>query len=274
MSGSGKTWTARLVLFMTVAAVLLPLVYQFGLSFKVQSEIFRQPLAPISFPPTLANYQRVLSQLPMLQYLQNTLIFAGGVTVGQILLAIPAAYAFSHYQFRFQKLLFALVLLSLMVPFVVTYLPNYLLLANWRMLNTMPGMIVPMLTSGYGIFLLRQHFKNFSSSILEAARIDGANSWQVLWRILVPANISAITALAVYLLVNTWNQYIWPLLVGNDPDVYTLTVAVQRYANSEGGSDWGAMMAVSVLATLPTIVIYIFMRKGIIRTFSEGAVKG
>jgi ABC-type glycerol-3-phosphate transport system permease component len=279
MSASGRgLWVGRVILSLTALLVLLPLVYQVGISFKQPQEIFTNPLLPFTFPPSLENYAVVLDQMDIPRYLFNSLVFAGGVTLGQIALGVPAAFAFSYYQFRFKNILLALVLLSLMVPFVVTYIPNYLLLAGWRMINTLHGMILPMLgvSLGFGIFLLRQHFLSFPREVTEAAMLDGANSWQVLWRILLPANLSPVTAVAVYVLINTWNQFIWPLLIGGgNPNSYTLTVAVQLYFTSpEGGDYWGAIMAASVLTSLPTVVMYFLMRKRILTTFVEGAVKG
>lgn len=274
MSASRGAWLARGVLLLAVAAVLAPMLYQVGLSLKPAPEIFGSALSPLSWPPILDNYRSVLEKLPFARYLFNTLVFALGVTLGQLALAIPAAYAFSAYRFHGQGFLFGLVLVSLMIPFVVTYLPNYLLLARLGLLNTLPGLILPMLAGGYGIFLLRQHFKSFPLSILEAAQVDGASSWQILWRVLVPANLPAISALAVYLLINAWNQFVWPLLVANRPEVYVLTVAVQRFAGGEGVNDWGAMMAAATLATLPTLLLYLAMRRAILETFTEGAIKG
>lgn len=273
-----STWTARILLIVMTLLVLTPLIYQFGMSFKPSDQIFAHPLNPLRFPPDFNNYLTVLSEMPLALYLWNTLVFALGVTLGQVVLAIPAAFAFSYYDFRLKGLLLALVLVSLMVPFVVTYIPNYLLLAQWGLLNTLGGMILPMLgfSLGFGIFLIRQNFMSFPKEVMEAAMIDGANSWQILWRVLVPANLSPIIAVGVYVLINTWNQFIWPLLVGGgDTDTYTLTVAVQIfYTNTEAGESWGSLMAASMLASLPTILMYLAMRKGIMRTFTEGAVKG
>ena len=275
MSTKGRgLWLARGLLVLSVVLVLLPMLYQVGLSFKPENQIFSTSLAPLVWPLSLENYAYVLERFPFGQYLLNTLLFAGGVTLGQIAVAVLAAYAFGYYKFPYREQLFSLVLISLMVPFVVTYLPNYLLLARLELLNTLPGLVLPMLASGYGTFLLRQHFKSFPQSILEAAQIDGASAWQMLWRILVPANISAIAALAVYLFIGAWNQFVWPMLVANKPEVYVLTVAVQRFASGEGGSAWGAMMAAAVLSTLPTLLLYLWMRRSILQTFVDGAVKG
>ncbi len=271
--GAG-VWLARGVLVLAVAAVMAPMLYQVGLSLKPTQEIFGSALSPLTWPLTLDHYRTVLEKLPFGRYLLNTLVFALGVTLGQTFLALLAAYAFSLYRFPGQGFLFGLVLVSLMIPFVVTYLPNYLLLAKLNLLNTLPGLILPMLAGGYGIFLFRQHFKSFPRSILEAAQVDGASSWQILWRVLVPANLPAISALAIYLFINAWNQFVWPLLVANRPEVYVLTVAVQRFAGGEGMNNWGAMMAAATLATLPTLLLYLLMRRAILATLIEGAVKG
>lgn len=271
---STGVWAARVTLGLTAFLMLLPLVYQVGLSFKAPSDMFVDPLNPVPSLPTLENYQVVLQTLPMLLYLQNSLIFALGTTLGQILLAIPAAYALAHERFIGKQLALSLVLLSMMIPFVVTYIPNYLMVAAWGLIGTLLGMMLPLLGNGYGIFLLRQHFASFPRSILEAARVDGASVLQTLFYVLVPANRAAISSLFVYLLIQSWNQLIWPMLVGSRESAFTLTVGVQRFANGEGGNSWGPMMAAAVLASLPTLVLYLLVRRGVLATFSDGAVKG
>jgi len=269
---------ARIVFWIVTLIVLLPLIYQIGISFKNPQQIFTTPILPFTLPPSLENYAAVIRQMDIPLYLFNSLVFSFGVTFGQLALAIPAAFSFAYFNFRFKNQLLGLVIVSLAVPFVVTYIPNYLLLAQWRMINTLHGMILPMLgiSLGFGIFLLRQHFLSFPREVLEAAQIDGANSWDILWRVLLPANLSPVVAVGLYVLINSWNQFIWPLLVGGgNPKSYTLTVAVQLfYTSPEGGDYWGAIMAASVLTSLPTVVIFLLMRKRILTTFVEGAVKG
>lgn len=270
-------WLARGVLATAVIVVLIPLVYQLGISLKLPKDIFDNPMLPFTFPPTLDNYRVVIDQLDVARFLFNSLAYSLGVTLGQLMLAVPAAFAFAYFPFRFKNVLLALVLVSLMVPFVVTYIPNYLLIADWKLINSVQGMILPMLgvSLGFGIFLLRQHFLSFPREVFDAAKIDGADSWQLLTLVLLPANRSAIVTVGLYVLINTWNQYVWPSLVARRPAAFTLTVAVQTYFTSpEGGDYWGGIMAASVLTSLPTIIIFFLMRKQVLRTFVEGAVKG
>lgn len=271
-------WVSRMGLNLAAIVVLVPLVYMLGISLKPPGQTFERIFLPIDTAVTLQNYRDVLQTVPVFHYLWNSILFCLGVAIGQLILALPAAYAFSYYEFRLKKTLLAVVIISLMVPFVVTYVPNYLLLARYKLLNTVLGMILPMLgiSLGFGIFLLKQHFMSFPKEILEAAMIDGAGSRQILTRVVAPANISAISALFIYVLINTWNQFIWPLIVGGGrEEAYTLTVGVQMYfINPEAGNRWGAIMAASVLAALPTVVIYLLMHKSILQTFAEGAIKG
>jgi ABC-type glycerol-3-phosphate transport system permease component len=271
-------WLSRAILIAVSVLILMPLVYLVGVSFKAPQLIFANPILPFTIPPSLENYQAVLRQMDIPRYLLNSIAFAGSVTLGQLALAIPAAFSFAYFKFRFKNFFLGMIIISLMVPFVVTYIPNYLLLAQWRLINTLPGLILPMLgiSLGFGIFLLRQHFMSFPREVMEAAMIDGANSWDILWRVLMPANLSPVLAVGIYVLINTWNQFIWPLLVGGgNPRSYTLTVAVQIfYTSPEGGDYWGAIMAASVLTSLPTAIIFILMRRRVLTTFVDGAIKG
>ncbi|BDG20172.1 ABC transporter permease (plasmid) [Thermus thermophilus] len=269
----GRQALAHALLGLSSLLMLLPFLYQVGLSLTPPERVFASPF-PLSPPFTLDNYRVVLEKLPMARYALNTLVFALGVTLGQLLLALLAAYAFAFRRFPLKGLLWALFVGSILVPFVVTYLPNYLLVARLGLLNTFPGLILPMLTAGYATFLLRQHFLTFPREVLEAALVDGATPRQVLFRILAPASLPTLTALGIALFIGAWNQFVWPALVANHPDMYVLTVAVQRFAGGEGSNAWGPLMAASVLATLPALALYLLFRRPILETLMEGGVRG
>lgn len=157
-------------------------------------------------------------------------------------------------EFRGYSLLFAAFLLTLPVPFVVFYVPNYILISRLGLLDSFPGLILPQIASAYGIFLLRQHFKAFPQAVIDADRVDGASEWSIVWRVVLPANRAAIVALAVFVFIITWNEFVWPFLVARDPSMY--------------------IMAAAALATIPTLLAYLFIRKQILSVLTEGAVKG
>lgn len=275
MSGSsvGRV-LGHAILALAVVTTFVPLVWMFGLSFKLPREIFSSPTNPLPLTPTLGNYLEVFQRTDIVRQFFNSLIFAAGVTIGQILIAVPAAYALARMDFRGANLLFAAFLLTLPVPFVVFYVPNYILVSRLGLLDSFPGLILPQIASAYGIFLLRQHFRTFPQAIIDAARVDGASEWSIVWRVVLPANRAAIVALAVFVFITTWNEFVWPLLVARDPEMYIMTVGVAQFASGEGGTQYGNIMAAAALATIPTLLAYLFIRKQILSVLTEGAVKG
>jgi len=269
----GRRLAAHAVLSLVVATTLGPLVWMAGISLEAPQAVFQNVLNPLPEAPTLANYATVLETTNVGRQLLNSVLFAAGVTLGQIAVAVPAAYAFARWRFRGADALFAAMLLTLPVPFVVFYVPNYILLSRFDLLNTFVGLIVPQIAGAYGIFLLRQHFRAFPQEIVDAARVDGAGEGQILWQIVLPATRGAVAALAIYVGIATWNEYVWPLLVAPRPDMHILTVGVANYANAEGGILWGAIMAAAVLATAAPLLVYLATQKQVLATLMEGAVK-
>ncbi len=264
---------AHALLIGAVTLTFAPLIWMLGVSLKPPDAVFRNPLNPFPLDPTLANYRYVFSKADVLRQLLNSVIFAGGVTLGQLIIAVPAAYAFARWSFRGASVLFSLMLLSLPVPFVVFYVPNYILLSQLDLLNTFFALIVPHWASAYGIFLLRQHFKSFPRSVIDAARIDGAGDLEILVRIILPTARGTIAALAIYVAITTWNEYVWPLLVAPNPKMHTLTVGAAAFAGGEAGTFWGAVMAAALIASAMTLVGYLLARRQILEVLTEGAVK-
>lgn len=264
---------AHLVLLVAVVTTFVPLFWMITTSLKPPALIFENVLNPFTLAPTLENYLNVFQRANVPRQFVNSVLFAGGVTVGQVAIAVPAAYAFSQSTARWANWLFAAFLLTLPIPFVVVYVPNYILMSRLDLLDTFPGLILPQIASAYGVFLLRQHFKAFPRAILDAARVDGASEWKIIWRIVFPASRAAVAALAVFVFINTWNEYVWPLLIARDPDMYILTVGVVNFASGEGGTRWGPIMAAATLATAPTLIAYLAIRRQILSALLEGAVK-
>jgi multiple sugar transport system permease protein len=221
--------------------------------------------------PDLANYHDALSNLPWSQLLFNTVTMALGVSVGQLLTGLLAAYAFSCWKFRGERALFLLIVATWLVPLQVTILPNYVLLAHLGLLNSVAGVVLPQISYAYAILLLRQHIKGFPKELLEAARLDGRSSWSILWRVIVPSIGPALAALGILLFVNAWNEYFWPLVVFNEPGS-VLQIGIGNFLNADA-ADYGGLMAASSLATLPILVLYLILRRRVVNAFARSGMR-
>jgi sn-glycerol 3-phosphate transport system permease protein len=206
-------------------------------------------------------------------FLNSVLVTVIGAGV-KVLLAVLTAYALVFVRFPFKRVIFALVLATLMVPPQVAVLPNYVLISGWGGADTYWGIILPGLATGFGTFLLRQQFLTLPSSILEAAEIDGASHWRRLTRIVVPISAPAIATVALVNIVFEWNEYLWPLVIVSDPHMMTLPVGLTLLRNSENGADsYGILMAGTVMVLVPVLVIFAAFQRYIVSGLTQGAVK-
>ncbi len=253
--------------------IVFPVLWMFSTAVKPPNEIFAGTfrLWPETF--TLRNFQAAVTQVPIVRLFVNSLVVAVGVTAAQALTSILAAYACALIPFPGRAVWFGLFVATMMVPFQVTMIPSYLLVSRLGLLNTYAGLIIPQVVTGYGIFMLRQTFKNLPGSLVEASVLDGANSWQTLWRVVVPATRTAISALAVLFFINTWNQYLWPLLVATDKQMKTLPVGMQEFVNLEGGTNWGPLMAAASMAIVPALLAYLVAQRYILESFVTAGLK-
>jgi len=263
----------HLVLGATAAAVIFPMLWMTSTALKPASEIFAGTFALWPAHPTLAHFTTAAAQVPMARLFWNSLVVALAVTAAQALTSVLAAYACALLRFPGRDVCFALFVATMMVPFQVTMIPNYLLIARLDLLNTYAGLILPQVVTGYGVFMLRQTFKNLPRSLVEAGIVDGASSWQVLWRIVVPATRTGLAALCILFFVNTWNQYLWPLLVASDKAMKTLPVGMQEFVSLEGGTNWGPLMAAATLAIIPALIAYVLAQRYILESFVAAGLK-
>jgi len=256
---------------LTIVSLLsvLPVVWMYLTSLHSSSDAFDlNPFAAL----TGQNYAHVWNQIDVPLLFANTLGMAVGITLGQLVTSMLAAYAFARWRFRGQSVLFFLIIASWLVPFQVTMLPNYVLLSQLGMLNTIVGVIVPQLSSAYAVILLRQHFKSFPAELFDAAQIDGRGSWATLWRVVVPNMAPSIAALGILLFISSWNEYFWPFLVFRDPSKSVLQLAIQPFLGTES-LDYGALMAVSGLACLPVLVVYLVFQRRVVNAFVRSGLK-
>ncbi len=267
-------WRAALAVVLVAALIqVFPLLWMLSTAAKPESEVFgRVSLLPLR--PTLDNVRYVWTRVPMIRYFANSLLVAVLVAGGQILSSILAAYAFARFHFRGRDALFLFAVGTMLVPFQITMIPNFLVISSLGWINTIPGLVVPHLASAFGVFLLRQHFLIFPASLEEAAAIEGASRWQILWRVIVPVNRAALAALAVLFFIQSWNEYFWPLLVAKDVHATTLPLGLARFVSAEGGTLFGPLMAAATLATLPAVALFLVVQREIVSSFSTSGLKG
>jgi sn-glycerol 3-phosphate transport system permease protein len=260
---------------LTLAAVILmfPLWAALSTSLVPNADALRPPanLFPFNFHPQ--NYQDVLRQVPVLRFLLNSFIQSGIVTVGQLITASLAAYAFSYVPFRGRQLMFMLFLATLMIPWEVTIIPNFQTIRWLKWVDTFQGLTAPFLATAFGTFLLRQSFLTIPRDLYDAAVMDGAGHLRYLATIVLPLSRPALGTLAVYSFVTTWNQFFWPLLVTNEKTMRTVQIGIAML-QSEEATQWNIVMAGAVLALLPTFLLLILGQKQLIRGLTAGALKG
>lgn len=271
----GAEWPWHLFLIAILLALLLPLAWMLSLACKTSGQIAVQnPLDLWPDPWTWQNFVYVLAVADFGRYTGNSFVVAAAVTAGKVATSLLAAYGFTQFRFAGRGVLYYACVFSMFVPFVTTMMPNYLMLSQWGWLNTYWAVILPHLADGMGIFLLRQSIRSIPRSVLEAARLDGLPHWRILSDIVTPVIRPSLTALAILFFVNSWNEYFWPMLVLNQKAMYTLPVALGLFANVEGGTEWGAVMAAATLTALPPLMGYLAARRLIVETFLHSGVKG
>ena len=273
-NSAAKVIGTYLILSAIALLMLFPLLWLIGTSFKSPTEdIFTFP--PQIFPsqPTFANFATVWDTYPFALYLYNSAIVALLAVGLNLLLCSLAAYPLARLDFRGREFIFALVLATIMIPFQIVMIPLYILAVNLGLRNTYLGIVLPNLTSAFGIFLLRQALKAVPLELEEAARIDGCSELGIWWNIMIPAIRPALFTLAIFVFIGSWSDFLWPLIVLDDPDYYTLPLAVANLADSFS-LDWRLVAAGSVISIAPILVLFLFLQRYIVPTDVGSGVKG
>lgn len=249
---------------------VFPVYWMVVTSLRPTNDIFNTALVPLA--PTLEHYRTVLESIPMPRMLWNTLLMSLLITVSQVLTALLAAYAFARWTFHGDRLIFALFALTWLVPFQVTMIPNYVLIANLNWLDTMAALVVPQIASAFAVLLLYQNVKAFPQELIDAARIDGAGHWAILWRVVTPNLRSSLAALTILLFIGAWNEYLWPLLVTRNMDNAVVQIGLQMFLTQEG-DQWGPLMAAATLASMPILLLYMALQKQIVEAFMKSGLR-
>jgi cellobiose transport system permease protein len=216
----------------------------------------------------------VFDTVPFIQALVNSLIVATSIGVGQALLCALAGFAFAKLSFPGRNTLFVIVVLTMTVPAQLYVIPQYMIMSKLEWVDTLQAVIVPGLVSAFGIFWMRQHIGSaIDDELLQAARVDGATTWQVFWRIAFPLVRPAAFVLGLFMFVYAWNDFLWPFIVLKSPDKYTIQIAIKALQSSRD-IDLGLAMSGSFLATLPLLVLFMFVGRRLVSGIMEGAFKG
>ncbi len=255
--------------------VASPIFLAIFASFKLPTDVVNYP--PTLFPETwtVENYITAWTSTPLWRFFGNSIVQTGIIVICQLFFSILAAYAFAVLEFPGRDLLFYLILGSLMVPFQLTFIPNFVMVSKWGWANTYAGLAVPFLASAFGVFLLRQFFLTVPKDLHDSAKIDGASNWRYLWQILVPLSKGAISAFGIFAFLSAWSQYLWPLIITNEENMRTIQIGIRFFLfDQERGADWGAVMAASVIAFLPTLILFLVAQRQLVKGIAMTGLKG
>ena len=266
-------WLTHAGLILGVLVIFFPIYLAFVASTVDQQEIVRPPMPLLPGELFFANYREALVSgvnAPVWRMLFNSTVMALGIALGKIAISLLSAFAIVYFRFPMRQAFFWLIFMTLMLPVEVRIVPTFEVIARLGMLNSYPGLILPLIASATATFLFRQFFLTVPEELAEAARVDGARPMRFFVDILLPMSRTNIAALFVILFIYGWNQYLWPLLITTDPDMNTIVMGIkQMFPSGDDIADWPVIMATALLAMLPPVVVVIFMQKLFIRGLIE-----
>lgn len=262
------------VIIATVIVFLYPFVYMIFTSFKSFKEITAAGANILPNSIKWDNYKRVFEAMPVLSYIGNSLGVAALTMVVKMVTSVLAAYALVFIPNKYSNKVFYFFVITMFVPFSVIMLPNYLTLAKLNLINTLVGVALPQFADASAIFRLRQAMRLVPKSLIEAARLDKVPHTTCLTKIVMPLIKSSIASQCIFMFVNSWNEYVWPMLILRNKEMQTVTLAMKTFTNSEGGAvGWGPSMALATLSiTLPAI-LYLIAQRQIISSFMSSGIK-
>lgn len=260
---------------LTVGLVVLvgPFLWMLLGSFRPDRELKQVPPAWLPQDPTLDNYRTLFGELDFPTYFLNSAVVAIVITLGNLIFCSMLGYALAKLHFPGKKVLFGLVLGTLMVPGVVTFVPLFVLVSNLGMVNTFPGLIFPFLAGPFGVFLMRQFIQSLPDELIHAARVDGAGEWRIFRSIILPLCKPALATLGILTFLTSWNNFLWPLVVAQSEERYTLPVALAIYAVGENKADYGLLMAGSVVIIVPVLLVFLVLQKHFVRGIAMTGIK-
>ena len=261
-------------LLLLALMMLLPLIWLLSTSLKGPTEnIFASPPSLVPSQPSLQAYQRLFAANPMVTYLVNSIIVSSLAVLANLLFCSLAAYPLARLRFAGRGLVLALVVATILIPFQVVMIPLYLLMVQIGLRNSLWALILPQVATAFGIFLLRQSFLTVPVELEEAARIDGCSPLGEWWNIMLPAAKADLITLAMFVFIGTWGDFLWPLIIIDDPKLYTLPLGLQQLSSSFS-LDWRLVAAGAMVSILPVLLVFILLQRYILPSATVNAVKG
>lgn len=262
-----------IVLILIAVIMVVPFLWMLSTSLKTQYDAVKIPPVWIPDPPQWENYVRLFTEQPMFQFMLNTIKIVFFVVLGQLFFSSLAAYSFARISFKGRNVVFFFYIATLMVPGQVTMIPTYLMFAKAGLTDNHLALILPAFFSAFGVFLLRQFFMSLPRELEEAAEIDGCNPFMTYWRIMLPLVVPAMLTLGVFTLMNTWNDYMGPLIYLSSPEKYTMTLGI-AYFKGVYTTQWNLVMAGSIVSVVPILIAYLCAQKYFIEGIAFSGVKG
>ncbi len=271
--------------------IAIPIIIAIFTSFKSVTDINANPYNILPTDWTFENYRTAWNATPFGRYLINSIIQSTIIVFCQVLFSILAAFAFTFLHFPGRNAIFYIILASLMVPFQLTFIPNFIFVSqlpencatllgesagicNHLGANTYTGLTIPFLASAFGVFLLRQFFMSLPKDLHDSAQIDGAGNFRFLWQIVAPLSKGAISALIIFSFLSAWSQYLWPLIITNEQEMRTIQIGIRYFLfNQERGVDWGPLMAGAVIVMLPTLLIFLVAQRQLVKGIAMTGIK-
>lgn len=282
------------ILIILLIAILFPFWWVMRTALTSPNKVFTDTASLLPVDATTFNFERVLGLVDPSElvgteatnisagtlnfgiFLRNSFIFSLIITLGQTTFSTMAAYAFARFKFPFRDLIFFIYLTGLMVPAIVLFIPNFVTIRQLGLIGTMAGLVAPFfLMTPFAVFFMRQFFLNLNNDLEEAATLDGATKFGIFWRIALPLIQGPILTLGILTFIQSWNEYLWPLLVGRDEEIRVLTVALAifRQQTPQGAPDWSGLMAGTAVAIVPTIIIFVFFGRKVVDSIQFSGFK-
>ncbi len=272
-ASQGGRWWLYLVLVVALVAVIAPFIWMVLGSFKGEGELRQVPPTWLPQHASLDNYTQLFNKLSFGKYFTNSILVAVVVTAGNLIFCSMLGYALAMLDFKGKKAIFIAVMGTLMIPGVVTFVPLFVLVANAGLIDTIPGLFLPFLVSPFGVFLMRQFILGLPRDLLDAGRVDGAGELRIFWKIILPLCGPALATLGILTFLGSWNNFLWPLVVAQSEDKYTLPVALALYSTGQNSTNYGLLLAGATVVIIPILVVFLIFQKRFIEGIATTGLK-